>query len=79
VGLNFLDVKLFCQPSRLVLWFPRVLRERILAITTRALQLNPNAASAASCTKEHDPTESVDFAQWKCTKLHESAPNSKTN
>jgi hypothetical protein len=43
------------------------------------LTLNPNSASAPSCSKEQDPTESVDCAQGKRTTLHESAANSKTN
>ena len=41
--------------------------------------LNPISACAPSCSKEHDPTESVDYAQRKRTQLHERAPNSKTN
>jgi len=36
----------------------------------RQLTLNPNCSSAPKCTEEHDPTESVEYAQGKRTKLH---------
>jgi hypothetical protein len=47
--------------------------------TAKQLTLNPSAASAPNCGKEHVPTESADYVQGKRTKLHERAPNSKAN
>jgi hypothetical protein len=43
------------------------------------LTLNPNSASAPSCSKKHGPTESVDEAQGKRTELDEGTANSKAN
>jgi hypothetical protein len=51
----------------------------VAVLTAEQLTLNPNSASAPSCSKQHDPTESVDWAQGKRTELHERALNSKTN
>jgi len=45
----------------------------------KQLTLNPSAATPPSCSKEHDPTKSLDYAQSKRTELHERAPNSKAN
>ena len=36
-------------------------------------------ADSHTDAREHAPTESVGYVQVKCNKLHERAPNSKTN
>src|SRR5215469_3195615 len=61
-------------------WLDMVRGEAERESDTRAkLTLNPNSASAPNCSKEHHPTESVECEPGKRTKLHERAPNSKTN
>jgi hypothetical protein len=56
-----------------------LISEITLCGITERMTLNPSAASAPSCSKEHDPTKSVGYVQGKRTKLHERAPSSKTN
>src|SRR5215469_11577872 len=44
---------------------------RLASAITQQPTLNPSPASAPSCSKEQDPTESVDHAHGVCTGLHE--------